>query len=43
MGLVPTMSALSNAVKQAAGVRMTRLPMTRERVYRAMKGIGDPD
>jgi CO/xanthine dehydrogenase Mo-binding subunit len=43
MGLVPTMSALANAVKQAAGVRMTRLPMTRERVYRAMKGIGDPD
>jgi len=43
MGLVPTAPAISNAVKQAAGVRMLRLPMTRERVYRALKGVGDPD
>ena len=40
MGLVPTMSALANAVKAATGVRMTRLPMTQERVYRALKGKG---
>ncbi len=39
MGLVPTAPALANAVKAAAGVRMTRIPMTRERVYRALRGM----
>ena len=43
MGLVPTAPAISNAIKQATGVRMLRLPMIRERVYRALKGVGDPD
>lgn len=36
MGLVPTAPAIANAIKAAAGVRMTRIPMTRERVYRAL-------
>jgi xanthine dehydrogenase molybdenum-binding subunit len=39
MGLVPTAAALANAVKDATGVRLTRIPMTRERVYRALRGM----
>ena len=36
MGLVPTAPAIANAIMAAVGVRMTRIPMTRERVYRAL-------
>ncbi len=36
MGLVPTAAAIANGIKAATGVRMTRIPMTRERVYRAL-------
>ena len=39
MGLVPTAAALTNAVKDAVGVRMRRIPMTQERVYRALRGL----
>ena len=39
MGLVPTAAALTNAVKDAVGVRMRRIPMTQERVYRAIQGL----
>ncbi len=43
MGLVPTAAAITNAIKAATGVRMTRIPVTRERMYRALVGQGDAD
>lgn len=35
-GTIPVSAAVANAVKDAVGVRMTELPMTPERVYRAL-------
>jgi CO/xanthine dehydrogenase Mo-binding subunit len=34
---IPTAAALANAIEHATGVRMTSLPMTPEKVYRAFK------
>jgi xanthine dehydrogenase molybdenum-binding subunit len=36
-GTIPISAAVANAVKDAVGVRMTELPMTPERVWRAMR------
>ena len=36
-GTVPTAGAIANAVFDAVGVRMTRLPITAERVWRALQ------
>ena len=36
-GTIPISAAVANAVKDAVGVRMTELPMTPERVYRAIR------
>ena len=35
--MVPTAPAIANAVFDAVGVRMTRLPITPERLWRAMR------
>jgi xanthine dehydrogenase molybdenum-binding subunit len=35
-GVIPVAAAVANAVKDAVGVRLTRLPMTPERVFRAL-------
>jgi CO/xanthine dehydrogenase Mo-binding subunit len=37
MGGTPTAAAIANAVYAAAGVRLTRLPMTPERVLQALQ------
>jgi xanthine dehydrogenase molybdenum-binding subunit len=37
-GTIPISAAVANAVKDAVGVRLTELPMTPERVYRALSG-----
>ncbi len=37
-GMVPTAAAIANAVYDATGVRVTELPLTPERVYRALRG-----
>jgi xanthine dehydrogenase molybdenum-binding subunit len=39
-GTIPISAAVANAVKDAVGVRMTELPMTPERVYRALRAAG---
>jgi xanthine dehydrogenase molybdenum-binding subunit len=36
-GTIPISAAVANAVKDAVGVRLTELPMTPERVYRALR------
>jgi CO/xanthine dehydrogenase Mo-binding subunit len=36
-GTIPISAAVANAVKDAVGVRVTELPMTPERVYRAIR------
>ena len=36
-GTIPISAAVANAVKDATGVRITELPMTPERVYRALQ------
>jgi xanthine dehydrogenase molybdenum-binding subunit len=36
-GTIPISAAVANAVKDATGVRLTELPMTPERVYRALR------
>jgi xanthine dehydrogenase molybdenum-binding subunit len=36
-GTIPVSAAVANAVKDATGVRVTELPMTPERVYRALR------
>ncbi len=36
-GTIPISAAVANAVKDAVGARMTELPMTPERVYRALR------
>jgi CO/xanthine dehydrogenase Mo-binding subunit len=38
--VVPVAAAIANAIKDAVGVRMTQLPMTPERVFDALRGIG---
>jgi CO/xanthine dehydrogenase Mo-binding subunit len=35
--MVPTAPAVANAVRDAVGVRLTRLPITPERLWRAMQ------
>ena len=35
--LIPTAAAIANAVADAVGVRITSLPITAEKVYRAMQ------
>jgi xanthine dehydrogenase molybdenum-binding subunit len=35
-GVIPVAAAVANAVKDAVGVRLTALPMTPERVFRAL-------
>jgi CO/xanthine dehydrogenase Mo-binding subunit len=35
--MVPTAPAIANAVRDAVGVRMTHLPITPERLWRAMQ------
>lgn len=37
---VPTAAAIANAIADACGVRLFELPLTAEKVYRAMKGRG---
>jgi CO/xanthine dehydrogenase Mo-binding subunit len=39
-GTIPISAAVANAVKDAVDVRMTELPMTPERVWRAMRATG---
>jgi CO/xanthine dehydrogenase Mo-binding subunit len=41
-GTIPISAAVANAVKDAVGVRMTELPMTPERVYRAIRAARAP-
>lgn len=36
-GLMPTSPAIANALARAAGVRLTALPLTPERVWRAFQ------
>jgi xanthine dehydrogenase molybdenum-binding subunit len=36
-GTIPISAAVANAVKDATGVRVTTLPLTPERVYRAIR------
>jgi CO/xanthine dehydrogenase Mo-binding subunit len=38
--MVPTAPAIANAVRDAVGVRVTRLPITPERLWRAMQDAG---
>jgi putative selenate reductase molybdopterin-binding subunit len=40
MGLVPTAAAIANAVKHATGARVTRIPLTPERVLDALDELG---
>jgi putative selenate reductase molybdopterin-binding subunit len=42
MGLVPTAPALSNAIYDATGARLMRLPMTPERVLEALESVPGP-
>jgi CO/xanthine dehydrogenase Mo-binding subunit len=37
LGLDPTAAVLANAIHDACGVRITRLPITAEKIYRALK------
>jgi len=41
-GAIPVAAAVANAVHDAVGVRIRELPLTPERVYRAMKEQGSP-
>jgi CO/xanthine dehydrogenase Mo-binding subunit len=38
-GLVPTAAAIANAIESATGVRITRLPVTPERLLEALKNL----
>jgi CO/xanthine dehydrogenase Mo-binding subunit len=38
-GIVPTAAAVANAVYDAVGVRVTELPITPEKVLRALGGL----
>jgi xanthine dehydrogenase molybdenum-binding subunit len=37
-GVIPVAAAVANAVKDAIGIRLTELPLTPERVHRALAG-----
>ena len=39
--IIPGAAAIANAIHDATGVRLTRLPMTAERVWRALRERGD--
>jgi len=39
-GVIPVAAAVANAVKDAVGVRLTELPLTPERVFRALQARG---
>jgi xanthine dehydrogenase molybdenum-binding subunit len=41
-GVIPVAAAVANAVKDAVGVRLTELPMTPERVFRALASRPPP-
>jgi xanthine dehydrogenase molybdenum-binding subunit len=41
--IVPPAAALANAIYRATGVRLYELPMTGERLYRAMQSAGRAD
>ena len=41
MGLVPTAAAVSNAIYDATGARLTKIPMTPERVLDAMRALAE--
>ena len=41
MGLVPTAAAVSNAIYDATGARLTKIPMTPERVLDAMNALAE--
>ena len=41
-GVIPVAAAVANAVKDAVGVRLTELPMTPERVFRALSSRPAP-
>ena len=41
-GVIPVAAAVANAVKDAVGVRLTELPMTPERVFRALAARAAP-
>jgi xanthine dehydrogenase molybdenum-binding subunit len=43
IGLVPTPAAIANAIAEATGARLRRLPMTPERVLDAMLPVEDAD
>jgi putative selenate reductase molybdopterin-binding subunit len=38
--MLPVTSAIANAIHDAVGVRITELPLTAERVLRALNGSG---
>jgi CO/xanthine dehydrogenase Mo-binding subunit len=40
--MVPTAPAIANAIRDAVGVRMTRLPIAPERLWRAMQDLSSP-
>jgi xanthine dehydrogenase molybdenum-binding subunit len=40
--IVPPAAALANAIQRATGVRLQELPMTPERLYKAMQGASRP-
>lgn len=39
MGLVPTAAAVSNAIYDATGARLTKIPITPERALDAMRAV----
>jgi CO/xanthine dehydrogenase Mo-binding subunit len=41
-GVIPVAAAVANAVRDAIGVRLTALPMTPERVWRAIQAAREP-
>jgi len=41
-GVIPVAAAVANAVKDAVGVRITELPLTPDRVHRALTAAGRP-
>ncbi len=40
--VIPASAAIANAIEDAAGVRLRDLPLTAEKVYRALQKIGPP-
>jgi CO/xanthine dehydrogenase Mo-binding subunit len=39
LGLDPTAAVIANAIHDACGVRITRLPITPEKIRRALRGL----